>query len=104
MDFEITMSLCPSVRNRVSCHTTYMASFVGSMVAAGSPPVRLPGSPAPRNSPTVTDGSKVRPPSCEVWETSKSWLPMVWSYTMVRSPFDWIRGSSPSLSVLWLEA
>ena len=95
---EITTSLWPSLRNRVSCHTTYMASSVGSTVAAGSPPVRRPGSPAPRNSAMLTGGPKVRPPSVEVWATSKSWAPTVWSYTMVRSPFDWTTGSSPSTS------
>ena len=76
---EITVSLWPSERNRVSCHTTYIWSLVGSMAAAGRPPVRMPGSPAPRNSAMVTIGPHVKPPSVEVWATSKSWLPTVWS-------------------------
>ena len=104
---EITVSLWPSERNRVSCHATYMWSLLGSMAAAGRPPVRMPGSPAPRNSAIVTIGPHVKPPSVEVMATSKSRPPTNWSVTTVTLPFELIRGSCPSVSApgaMWMRS
>src|SRR5215469_8123434 len=72
VDSDSTMSFRPDALNRVSCQTTYMVPVTGSMAAAGRPPVRMPGTPAPSNWPMVTGLLQVTPPSWEVCAVSKS--------------------------------
>src|SRR5579859_3203346 len=97
-----TMSLSPAGLNLVSCQTTYILPVTGSMAAAGSPPVRMPGTPEPRNWPMVTGLLHVRPPSCEVCAVSKSLFVFgsVRSYTTVTEPSGWTSGIRPSVSAV----
>src|SRR5215469_6498064 len=100
VDSDSTMSFRPAALNRVSCQATYMVPVTGSMAAAGRPPVRMPGTPAPSNWPTVTGLLQVTPPSWEVCAVSKSaFLPGTnRSYTIVTAPSAWTSGSRPSVS------
>src|SRR5215469_54515 len=100
VDSDSTMSFRPDALNRVSCQTTNMVPVTGSIAAAGKPPVRIPGTPAPSNSPMVTGLLQVTPPSWEVCAVSKSaFLPGTnRSYTIVTAPSAWTSGSRPSVS------
>jgi hypothetical protein len=69
-EVDSTMSFSPAELNRLSCHTTYICPVDGSIAAAGTPPVRMPGTAAPRNWPMVAGAVQVVPPSWEVWATS----------------------------------